>query len=346
MSKKYFKLTVSILSFFVVVLLGYILYNYFSARVVWMSGDNTGVTEKRFIYFSQLSGIGVEDQADVAPPVVGVMIDNHPDAYPQLGLSQAPVVYEVPVEGGMTRFMAIYPGRNFLVEKVGPVRSARPYFLDWLAEYGDALYMHSGGSPEALDLIKERKVFDANEFWWGEYYWRADDRGAPHNLFTSSSNWSGIIQETSAKHPLVAWQGWNYSNTEITTNTQPVRGVNINYASNYKVNWVWDASQHGFVRSINGSIVKVEGEVLSQNVIIQYVSVRSLDEVDRKKITTVGSGEARVLRDGVLIRGSWKKDDLSSRTRFYDENNQEISLKPGTTWIQIVPKDATVEVTS
>ncbi|MFA7654245.1 MAG: DUF3048 domain-containing protein [Candidatus Magasanikbacteria bacterium] len=330
----------------IVLLLSYILYNYFSGQIVWKSVENMGVIEKHYIYFGQLDGLGKEDQADIAPPVVGVMIDNHPDAYPQSGISQAPIVYEVPVEGGITRFMAVYPGVNFSVNKVGPVRSARPYFLDWLAEYGDALYLHSGGSPEALSLIKERKIFDANEFWWGEYYWRDNDQDAPHNLFTSSSNWGAIIRETGAKHPLVAWQGWNYSDTLVVTNTQLVRGIKINYTSGYKVEWTWDTLKNSFTRAVNGSTSTFESEIVAQNIIVQYVNVRSIDEIDRKKITTVGSGEARVLRDGFLIRGSWKKEDLSSRTRFYDENNQEISLKPGITWVQIVSKDAVVEVTS
>jgi len=348
MYKKYFRLLILALLILVVLLSGYILYNYFSARVVWKSSnDVSAVTGKNFVYFSQLDGTGQEEKADVAPPVVGVMVDNHPDAYPQFGLNLARVVYEVPVEGGITRFLAIYPGRNLAVAQVGPVRSARPYFLDWLAEYGDALYLHSGGSAEALDLIKERKIFDANEFWWGSYYWRDDTRSAPHNLFTSSDNWRKIIAEDGANRTAQEWSGWKFDEQPpITSTTQSVRQIKIVYAPNYKVWWIWDASKSGFTRTVNGEQVNGAAEILAQNIVVQYVNVKSIDEVDRKKITTVGSGEARVLRDGVMVRGSWKKDDLSSRTRFYDDSGAEISLRPGVTWIEIVPKDAAVEVTS
>jgi len=346
MLKKYYKLFIGISLVLIVLLSGYILYNYFSARVIWKSSSVSGAAERHFIYFSQLDGIGQEQQFDVAPSVVGVMVDNHPDAYPQSGLEMAPIVYEVPVEGGITRFIAVFPGQNLVVAKVGPVRSARPYFLDWLAEYGDAVYMHSGGSPEALDLIKERKIFDANEFWWGNYYWRDDERTAPHNLYTSSDNWQKIIADDGVARAPKQWSGWKFDEQPLSASTtQSVRQIRIVYAPNYKVEWSWDASKNGFTRTVNGESVNGEAEILAQNIVVQYATVRSIDEVDRKKITTVGSGEARILRDGVMVRGTWKKDDLSSRTRFYDSVGAEIPLHPGVTWVQVVSKDATVEVT-
>ncbi|HLC70188.1 MAG TPA: DUF3048 domain-containing protein, partial [Patescibacteria group bacterium] len=140
----------------------YLVYLDFLSKTAWngVNESNSASSTPEFIYFSALDGRGVTSSEKVTPQVVAVMIDNHIDARPQSGLAVASVVYEVPVEGSITRFMALYDGDD-LVEEVGPVRSARAYYLDWLSEYGDALYLHVGGSPEALNLIKKRSIFDA-----------------------------------------------------------------------------------------------------------------------------------------------------------------------------------------
>ncbi len=162
----------------------------------WIAGPDKDSFLKttQFTHWSKLNGIGVEKIEDESPKVAGIMLDGHFDALPIKGVNEAAIIYEAPMEGVTTRFLAIYPaGQN--IAEVGPVRSARPYFLDWLAEYGDALYMHCGGSPEALDLIQERKIFDANEFYWGGYYWRDHSRTAPYNLFTASRQWNSIFEK-------------------------------------------------------------------------------------------------------------------------------------------------------
>jgi len=125
-------------------------------------------------YKRLIDGICVEYEKDVDPKLVAVMVENHVDARPQSGLSKARIVYEAPVEANYSRFMLIYPLGDD-IDKIGPVRSARPYYLDWLAEYDNIMYMHVGGSPDALDIISERGLFDLNEFYRGWYYWRSKD---------------------------------------------------------------------------------------------------------------------------------------------------------------------------
>jgi hypothetical protein len=151
-------------------------------------------------YYSFLDGKPVGSASEQRPRVISIMIDNHPGARPQSGLSQAQVVYEVPVEGEFTRYFAIF-NASTTVDKVGPVRSARPYFLDWLQEYGDALYIHSGGSPEALQILRNSTLFDANEFFRGAYFWRGTDHLAPHNLYTSSTAWNKLLAEYGRNRP-------------------------------------------------------------------------------------------------------------------------------------------------
>lgn len=285
---------------------------------------------------------GTSANTSTTSNVVAIMVDNHPDARPQSGIAAARVVYEVPVEGNFTRFLAIY-NINDIVEKVGPVRSARPYYLDWLREYGDALYLHCGGSPEALSLIKKENIFDANEFYWGRFYWRDQVKTAPHNLYTDSELWNKLWSEFGNDRGTTDWQGWKFGELSAT-GTLPSKGVSITYTNNFQVTWQYNMAVGRYSRLINGQPL-VE-PVLADNVVVQYVKMRSLDELDRKEITTVGSGDVRIWRDGVLIRGIWRKDDIASRTRFFDNANQEINLHAGVTWIQIVPDSAKVEINS
>lgn len=344
------KKAVFILGSLVLMGLVYLIYNQLSSRVVWkkVSENTVGDVQNSFVYFSKLDGGGVLTKEEMSPAVVGIMIDNHSAARPQqIGLDEARVVYEAPVEGGITRFFALF-NRDQDVVKVGPVRSARPYFLDWLREYGDALYMHSGGSPDALYKIKTAGIFDANEFYWGGYYKRDYRFEAPHNLFTSGSDWQKIFSENSADRKILDWEGWKFGKDESTATSTSLSVLKIKYSSNYIIEWKYSVASGTFARYLNGEQYQTNDDkpVNASTVIVQMVTEKILDDVGRLEIDTVGSGEARVSRDGKLIRGTWKKTSGSARTKFFDENDQEISLTPGQTWVQIVPQSGVVEITN
>jgi len=136
-----------------------------------------------FKFYRLLDGVGVEDESKVNPPIFAVQVENMVDARPLSGISKANLVYEAISEAGITRLLALYVKDNS-VSEIGPVRSARPYYIDWASEYG-ALYAHSGGSPEALRVVSDYDVLDLNEFSNGKYFWRSKSRYAPHNLYTS-----------------------------------------------------------------------------------------------------------------------------------------------------------------
>lgn len=320
---------------------GYIFLAFYNSKSV----QPTMVVEKNTSqFFSQLDGLSVVSSSLVVPPVVAVMVDNHPDARPQFGLSQASVVYEVPVEGDFTRFMAVFP-RDQVVAKVGPVRSARSYYLDWQAEYGVPLYLHCGGSPEALSRIKKENIFAANEFYWGSYYWRDNNFIAPHNLFTNSENWQKLWQGHDKLGERV-WSGWSFGN-EIPTSTNATAFV-IDYGAGYKVEWRFDAALSKYVRYLSG-IKQFDangGDILEDNIIVQYVKAAIIDDYGRKEIRTVSTGLVRVFRDGRVITGNWKKNSIGERTRFFTDSGEEIKLKPGKTWLQIVPDEGSINITS
>lgn len=317
----------------------------------WPEDRNVvGFATDEFKYFSKLDGRGVKDVEEEAPRIVGVMIDNHPEAWPQRGLSQARVVYEAPVEGGITRFLAIFDNAQ-MVEKVGPVRSARPYFIDWLKEYGDGLYMHCGGSPAALALLGNADIFSANEYYKGSYYWRDEARQAPHNLYTDSEEWQKFILKYGADRSARDWEGWKFKrdikNIEEIKDIEgdSVKRVKIKYRPEYDVEWVYNLESNRYERWQNGQkMLDADMPVTAENVLIQSAAVEILDDIGRRGIETVGEGEARVLLLGKLIRGSWRREDLNSRTRFYDKDGKEIELIPGQTWVEVVPRNMEIEI--
>ncbi len=310
---------------------------------VWQKNSNKVVWKQELpvIYHSELDGLPVISPENMAPIVVGVMIDNYPDARPQSGLLPAKIVYEAPAEGGITRYFAVFDSIQN-VEKIGPVRSARPYFIDWLKEY-DGLYMHCGGSPEALDILKNGKVFDLNEMYEGAYYWRDESRTAPHNLYTSSEKWNKAFEANPDEKKIFnnAWKFGDVSSSSL----EIVKNITIEYAPDYIVGWGYDESQKIYSRFVNGTLLLEDGIVLTaNNVIIQYVKTRVVDDYGRKEINTDGQGGMRLLRDGTMVRGIWKKEN--GRTRFYDSTGQELNLKPGKIWIQIVPKEINTKIST
>lgn len=298
-------------------------------------------------FYSQLDGTVVSSTAETIPTVLGVMIDNHPDARPPSGLAQARVVYEAFAEGGITRYLAIFNTADQVV-KVGPVRSARPYYIDWFREYGDSPYFHCGGSPEALEEITKIGLFDVNQFFNDPYFWRATDREAPHNLYTNTTRWDALLKIRGAKHASSTWQGWLFNEAgTVSASSSPVSALKIVYSNDYVVRWNYQTSTR-YTRTINNVAHKDDqGTVMTADtIIVQEMPTKVIDDYGRKEMETVGAGNARVLFNGQMIRGTWKKISPTDRTRFYDEAGTEIGLKPGQIWVQVVPSGTSVEVTS
>jgi hypothetical protein len=328
--------------------IGYLFFYFYPSKELLQAASSSDELELVAAkYINGLDGRAVSLKADSAVQVVGVMIDNHPDSRPESAVSQAKIVYEAPVEGGLTRYLAIFDSKQAVAE-VGPVRSARSYFLDWLQEYGRGLYMHSGGSPEALSLIKSRKIFDANEFFWGQYYWRNQSRLAPHNLYTNNDNWQKIVNQYGNTSSLFTVdKAWKY--TRIVGKTiSSSSSIKIPFSTFYEVTWIYDAKALNYIRAINDKTEtdKDGTEVRARNILVQITNVQDVanDDKGRQTVTTIGSGEAVILKKGSVTYGTWKKPSLGSRTRFYDKEGKEVMLVPGNTWVEVVPKDANLQV--
>jgi len=271
----------------------------------------------------------------VRPRVFGVMVENSADAWPISGVEDAFLVIEAPVEANIPRLEAFYFDGQPAVEKIGPVRSARPYYLDWAQEL-DAIYAHCGGSPEALNLIASGDILDLNEFWNSQYFWRSPGRFAPHNVYTSTELLNLVLanREETSKIDYGLWNFKDDSPAENPSNADLI--IEDGFA--YKTEWRYDATVNNYTRWQNGNEVKSEDgdSILANNVAVVYTPISILDSIGRREVETVGEGEALVFQDGRKITAVWEKKSADERLRFYAEDGKEIIWNAGVTWIEVV----------
>lgn len=273
-----------------------------------------------------------------------VVIDNLTVARPQAGIAAAPLVIEAPVEGGITRLLAIYP-EGMDVPRVGPVRSARPYFLDWASEF-DALFTHVGGSPEALEKLAAYDMRDLNEFFAGAYFSRDRSKSAPHNVFTSLEDLAAADAKRHGDRELPVVAGWRFKQDAAADERPETAAMRVKYGdSRMDVTWAYARETNDYVRSQGGREHRDEdgSPVRAKNIVVQYAKVSVIDDVGRRRITTVGEGDALIAIDGIAVHGTWRKDARDARTRFYDASGNQIRFNAGPTWIEVVPTGTDVE---
>jgi hypothetical protein len=253
------------------------------------------------------------------------MVENSADAWPLSGVNEAFLVIEAPAEGNIPRFITFFSDEQ-TVEKIGPVRSARPYYLDWNAEF-DAVYAHVGGSPEALDLIQDYGTQDLNEFYQGEYFYRWNQRYAPHNAYTTTESLKEGAQELQPETPV--YETWTFKDDQPTTEYAPSICVDWPSSTTYDFCWYYQAETNEYVREQGGITYT------ANNVAIMATEITIIDATGRKHIVTTGKGDALILQDGVMTLGEWEKEDRTSRLRFYD-GNEEFAMNAGKTWVEVV----------
>lgn len=268
-----------------------------------------------------------------------VVVENHTDARPLAGPASANLVFEIPVEGGITRYLLIFDATT-TVDAIGPVRSARPYFVDF-ADGLNAVYAHVGGSPEAIEKIKNMTGFrDLNEYWNGKYFWRTPKRAAPHNIFTRTD----LLQEAAG---LKKWseghfRGWHYKDdAPVASATSTPRGAedgpDLKYGGSYNVSWSYDRNRNAYLRSEAGSFQKDQDgtQVEARNVAVLVTDGQVLDDEGRLKIRTTGRGKATVYRDGRAIETNWVRT-AGDHLRFESTDGTDVLLNRGTTWVEVV----------
>lgn len=289
---------------------------------------------------SPLTGQVYDSELPARPLVVS--IDNVGEAIPQSWLSKADLVYEFPVEGHQTRLQAIYYGD--FPEEFGPVRSTRPYFVDLTREY-KAIFLAHGWSPEAKEYLLSGVVPYINAMNSSLEFYRVDDKEAPHNSYIK---WKEVKSEIDS-------EGWWDEKQDIRSfkflsgaqvNTGDAAGkVSFRYSSS-ECEFTYDAETGKYTRTVGGDkyIDHETGESITvSNVLIQCVSSSVLDSKGRLSIDLCAGGEAMLFTNGVMVKGTWSREDLDSRTVFVDTAGNEFKLTPGNTWVEVMDQNCNLD---
>lgn len=277
---------------------------------------------------------------------IAVMIDNHSGAWPQANLNKAYMVYEIVVEGGETRLMALFKGQN--LEKIGPVRSSRHYFLDYALE-NDAIYVHHGWSPQAKSDISSLGVNNINGIQESSSnFWRVKDKSAPHNLFTSTESILKIAErkgylKTSNKKSVL-----NYVPNEVEMPSTAVNAtsVTIPHSNLQTVKYEYDEQSKTYKRYARNKLQTdyITGEpVTTKNIIITMCENYTLDDSEnkgRQGLKNIGTFKGYYITDGKAIEIECTKNARDEQTAYKDLNGKEIEVNDGNTFVNICPIDA------
>jgi len=303
---------------------------------------------------STLTGLPVADASVNQRPVTGVMVENSPDARPQSGLDQAGVVFEAIAEGGITRFLTLF--QDSQPDYIGPVRSARPYYVQWCMGF-DCSLAHVGGSPEALDDIKSWGVKDLDQFANGGSYQRINSRYAPHNVYTNitqlnqlesskgfgASSFTGFPRKKDSPYqsPNVGTKVTGKINEAATHDSRtPAATIDMNISGYYyNTHYDYDTTTNSYKRSEGGaphlSQHKDGSKVQIQpKVVVVMVMQYGLEADDHhSQYNVIGTGDAFVFQDGTATKGTWVKNDANSQITFADQDGKPIPFNAGQTWL-------------
>jgi len=288
-----------------------------------------------------INGVLVYTQISTGRPMA-IIIENHPDARPQSGLSSADIVYEALAEGGITRFLAVF--QTAKPAEIGPIRSAREYFASLANEWG-ALFVHVGGSNEVINQLKNnvyKNLSDANEYYFGDYFIRRKDKPQPHHIFSSTDKLEELatFQKISST---AQYQSWKFKDDQPASTTEATSNISIDFSrAGYEVGWQYNSSDNSYNRMqyfLPHLDAITNKQISAKTVVVQVVKVTPVpkDPLLSVDIDLTSGGKAYIFLDGRLIEGEWK--NAQGKTRFYDNNNQEISFNRGSVWIEMVPED-------
>lgn len=289
-------------------------------------------------YYSPLTGNEVANEAATTQAVTGVMIENSPDARPQSGLKDSGVIFEAIAEGGITRFLVLYQEQK--PQLIGPVRSVRLYYVQWVGAF-DASVAHIGGSAFALKEVRNGSYKDIDQFFNAGAYWRATDRFAPHNVYTSFEK----LDALNAAKGYTTSKFVGFTRKDSKALTAPIATqINVTMSSAlFNSSYVYNATTNSYDRSQGGAphTDREFGQLSPKVVIIMKVPMQLIFEDGyREQLDVIGSGTAYVFQDGDVHEVTWAKTSTGSQITFTTAEGQDFRLaRGGQTWITAVPAD-------
>ncbi len=344
------KIILGVVAIALVLLIVIILMNVFSKKAnadINENKPNNNVTEETPTKKLQIIDLDSDSRS------YAVMINNHSSARAHhAGLQDAYLIYEIIVEGGLTRYMAIFKDQD--TTKIGSVRSSRHYFLDYAME-NDAIYVHWGWSPQAQSDISKYNINNINGLTWeGAYFYRDKSLkvSTEHTGFTTmemlkkGANRLGY-RTTSTASPLLNYEVDEIDQTNLET--IPANTITIKYSSSITDKYVYDTDNKVYKRYVNGKehVDDVTKKQYTFKNIITYQVANSTikgDNKGRQEINNIGKGTGYYISNGVAVKINWEKKDRSSKTVYTYEDGTILKVNDGNTFIQIQPKNQTLKI--
>lgn len=274
-------------------------------------------------------------------PAFAAKIDNHPDARPQVGLDRADVVWEILVEGGLTRYIAVW--QSDIPDELGPIRSVRPVDPSIVAPQG-GIIAYSGGQSRFVVAMQQAPVYNAihGQPDTAQTIIRGQNAPAPHNVIVRASQ---IVAEQSGL-PAPAQQFPFADSVAAATATKEgavTTRIDMRFGSSATPAWVWSADAQGWLRYMTGGspdTASSGAHLTAANVVVLRVAVRVIQSIPTVEL--IGSGEAWVSTGGGTVPATWSKDSMTDQIRILDAQGVAVRMAPGTTWIELVPLDGSV----
>ena len=298
--------------------------------------------------YADLDGVATSIQLAHRLPLA-LMVDDQVVARPQSGISSASIVYQAPADGAQDRYMMVF--QEGTASAIGPIRSARPYYVYWADEY-KAMLGHFGGDRQVLRTTipaNAANIYNMDALSWkgGCPYRRITTRLAPHNAYTNTAALIGC--NAAMKYPAL------YQNMptrpfkgDTDLNLRPAaQNITIKYRTG-TIGYTYDRTSDAYLRSQDGK-AEIDpannSKVYARSIVVLYqtlqyvVTGESAKHLTRPDVHNIGSGKAIVFQEGKKIAATWKKKTATSLTRFYDSSGKEISLVRGEIFIQSIPPD-------
>lgn len=307
----------------------------FSVLVISGCGE-----EEKVMYQNPLTGVMSETQWPARP--LQVSIDNVGDAIPQSWLSKADLVYEFPVEGNQTRLQAIYYSE--FPEEFGPIRSTRPYFVDLAREY-KAIFLAHGWSPQAKNYLLSDVIPYINAMNSDCDFYRVEDKSSPHDSYIKWESVKAKIDEKGWWDEKQQIRPFVFYGEDETYTGNTVNDIEFDYLYS-EFEFTYDAETGQYKRTLDGvdAIDKETQEVITaDNVLVQYVKSSVIDAKGRLEIDMCAGGDAVLFTKGGIVKGTWTREDLDSRTIFTDADGNEFKFSVGNTWVEVVDQTCDVE---
>jgi hypothetical protein len=307
----------------------------------YATGSVKGLPPSRLCQYTKegtapMTGRAFDEVARPGRPLLAIKIENSPYSHPHTGLEAADVVVEHVVEGGITRFTGMY--HSCVPDVVGPVRSVRPVDPEFLPAY-DPLLAYSGGRAEVVKAMQRAGMVTLRD-GYAPGFFRLASRKAPHNLYVKPA---ALYRAGKDKVPTAGPAGWTFS--DEPTRGSPMARATVRMSARDVATWTYKPKLKVYRRLQNGRPHRVtgDGHIGPSNVVIMRVKITDGGCCDTSgaryaAIGVIGSGPVQVLRDGMLINGTWQKKTRHHRLRLFDRDGEPLPLAPGRTWVMLAPR--------